>query len=106
MEIKPLPHRILIRRDPVVEQIGKIIVPDTSQDLQVSTGTVVAVFDPTIIVDDVSSDALGLLVEVGQRVLFGRYAGSNLNEEGINIEDKEDLVIMQQSEIMAVLEEE
>ena len=95
MKFRPLHDRVLIRR---VEQDAKtpggIIIPDTAKEKPVE-GEVVAV-GPGARGEDGTLHALD--VKAGDRVLFGKWSGTEIKLDG------EDLIIMKESDIMGVLE--
>lgn len=89
MNIKPLADRVLILPAPAEEKtIGGIIIPDTAKEKPLQ-GKVVAVGNGTKDEE--------MLISVGDQVLYGKYAGSELEFEG------EKYLIMRQSDVLAVL---
>ena len=91
MNIKPLADRVLI--EPAAAEtktIGGIIIPDTAKEKPLQ-GTIVAVGNGT-------KDEEMILKE-GDKVLYGKYAGTELHYEG------EDYLVMKQSDIIAVIDE-
>jgi chaperonin GroES len=95
MQVRPLHDRVLIKRIEEKEMVkGGIIIPDTAKEKPME-GEVVAV-GPGKIQDDGKRAAMD--VKAGDRILFGKYAGTE-----IKIDD-EDFVIMREEEILAVLE--
>ncbi len=95
MHVRPLHDRVLVKRVEEKEVVkGGIIIPDTAKEKPME-GEVVAV-GPGKIQDDGKRAALD--VKAGDRILFGKYAGTE-----IKIDD-EDYVIMREEEILAVLE--
>ena len=95
MSFRPLHDRVLIRR---VEQdqktAGGIIIPDTAKEKPME-GEVVAV-GPGARSEDGAIHALD--VKVGDRVLFGKWSGTEIKLDG------EELIIMKESDIMGILE--
>ena len=95
MKLRPLQDRVLIRR---VEQEAKtrggIIIPDTVQEKPME-GEVVAVGPGA---RDESGILYPLDVRAGDRVLFGKWSGTEVRLDG------EDLMIMKESDIMGVIE--
>jgi len=85
MNIQPLDERVLVEPQDAEEKVGSIIIPDTAKE-KPSMGKVVAVG---------TDEELQKLVKVGDRVLFGKYAG-----EEIKIEGKKHLIISR-SDILA-----
>jgi len=95
MRVRPLHDRVLIKRIEEKEVVkGGIIIPDTAKEKPME-GEVFGV-GPGKIQDDGKRAAMD--VKVGDRILFGKYAGTE-----IKIDD-EDYVIMREEEILAVLE--
>jgi len=96
MRLRPLQDRVLIRRiEPESKTSGGIIIPDTVREKPVE-GEVVAVGPGARDADDVLR---ALDVKVGDRVLFGKWSGSEIKLEG------EDLMIMKESDVMGVIEQ-
>ena len=94
MKVRPLHDRILVKRIEEKEVVkGGIIIPDTAKEKPME-GEVVAV-GPGKLLEDGKRAPID--VKVGDRVLFGKYAGTE-----IKIED-EDYAIMREEEILAVL---
>lgn len=90
MNIKPLADRVLISPTPVEEVTAAgIIIPDTAKEKPLR-GTVVATGNGTKDED--------MVVKSGDEVLFGKYAGSEIELDGTKY------LIMRQSDILAVLE--
>ncbi len=95
MKIRPLHDRVLVKR--VEEQEvhrGGIIIPDTAKE-KPQEGKVVAVGDGKVLEN---GKRVPLDVKAGDRVLFGKYSGSE-----VKIED-EDYLILKEEEILGVLE--
>lgn len=89
MNIKPLADRVLIRPAAAEEKsVGGIIIPDTAKEKPLK-GEVVAVGTGT------KDEAME--VKVKDHVLFGKYAGTELELEG------EKFLIMRQSDILAII---
>ena len=89
MNIKPLADRVLVVPAPAEEKtIGGIIIPDTAKEKPLK-GEVVAVGNGT--------KAAEMIVKVGDTVLYGKYAGTELELEGNKY------LIMRQSDILAIL---
>ena len=95
MKIKPLHDRVLVRR---IEEEGKttggIIIPDTAKE-KPSEAKVIAV-GPGVRGEDGKLQPLG--VKKGDRVLFGKWSGSEVRVDG------EDLLIMKEPDIMGIIE--
>ncbi len=89
MNVKPLSDRVLVLPNPAEEKTaGGLFIPDTAKEKPLA-GKVVAVGPGTAEVK--------MEVEVGDTVLYGKYAGTELHIEG------NDYLIMKQSDIMAVV---
>ena len=95
MGFKPLHDRVLIRRVGEEEKsAGGIIIPDTAQE-KPSEGVVVAV-GSGVRADDGSIRKLD--VKAGDRVLFGKFGGTDVKVDG------EDLLILRETDILGVVE--
>ena len=95
MKLRPLQDRVLIRRvEPEAKTAGGILIPDTAQEKPME-GEVVAVGPG-------ARDADGRLhpldIKTGDRVLFGKWSGTEVNLDG------EDLLIMKESDIIGVVD--
>ena len=89
MNIKPLADRVLVVPAPAEEKtIGGIIIPDTAKEKPLK-GEVVAVGNGTKDEE--------MIVKVGDTVLYGKYAGTELELDGTKY------LIMRQSDILAVM---
>lgn len=96
MTLKPLYDRVVVRRlEAEATTKGGIIIPDKSAE-KPTQGEVVAVGDG--VVTD-TGELRALLVKKGDRVLFGQYAGSQVKVDG------EELLIMKESDILAIVEQ-
>ena len=94
MQIRPLHDRVLIRRlDSEEKTAGGIIIPDTAQEKPME-GEVIAAGDGA---RDENGQIQPLDVAAGDRVLFGKWAGTEVTIDG------EELVIMKESDIMGVM---
>ena len=96
MGFRPLHDRVLIRRVEAEEKTaGGIIIPDTAKEKPME-GEVVAV-GPGARGEDGKIQALD--VKTGDRVLFGKWSGTEIKLDG------EDLIIMKESDIMGILDQ-
>ena len=87
--VKPLADRVLVRPVAAEEKtVGGIIIPDTAKEKPLQ-GEVLAVGNGT-------KDEQ-MVLKVGDRVLYGKYAGTELELDG------EKLLIMRQSDVLAVI---
>ena len=89
MNIKPLADRVLILPAPAEEKVGGIIIPDTAKEKPLR-GKVVAAGNGT-------KDEEMILKE-GDTVLYGKYAGTELEYEGTKY------LMMRQSDVLAAIE--
>jgi len=97
MKFRPLPDRVVVRRiESETKSAGGIIIPDTAAE-KPQQGEVIAV-GPGARGDD--NELIAPDVQVGERVLFGKWSGTEVKIDG------EDLLIMKESDIMGVLEGE
>ena len=95
MKIRPLHDRVVVRRvEEETKTAGGIVLPDSAAE-KPSQGEVLAV-GPGKVLD--SGDTRALDVKVGDKILFGQYAGSTVKVDG------EELLILSESEIFGVLE--
>ena len=93
--IKPLHDRVLVRRIEEGEQIrGGIIIPDTAKE-KPQEGEVIAAGAGKV-KDDGGRNALD--VKAGDRILFGKYSGSEVKLDG------EEYLIMREDEILGIIE--
>jgi len=96
MKIKPLFDRVLVTRvEEDTKTKGGIIIPDTAKERPME-GKVVAVGQGKV-ADDGRVTPLG--VKAGDRVLFGKYAGTEIKIEG------EDHLILREDDILGILTE-
>ncbi len=95
MKFRPLHDRVLVRRVEQDDQTaGGIIIPDTAQEKPME-GEIVAVGSGTRTED---GKVRPLDVKAGDRILFGKYSGTEVKIDG------EELTIMRESDIMGVIE--
>ena len=93
--IRPLHDRVIVKRIEEGEQVrGGIIIPDTAKE-KPQEGEVVAVGEGKYKEDGTRQS---LDVKQGDRVLFGKYSGSEIKIDG------EELLIMREDEILGILE--
>jgi chaperonin GroES len=96
MKFRPLHDRVVVERiDADAKSAGGILIPDSAQE-KPSQGEIIAVGPG-------GRDEAGKLIPIdlkkGDRVLFGKWSGTEVKIDG------EDLLIMKESDIMGVLEE-
>lgn len=95
MKFRPLGDRVLVRRvEEATKTAGGIIIPDTATE-KPQEGEVLAVGNGAIGDDN---ERVALDVKVGDKILFGKWGGSEVKIDG------EDLLIMKESDIMGVIE--
>ncbi|WP_284283686.1 co-chaperone GroES [Mesorhizobium amorphae] len=96
MTFRPLHDRILVRRIEAEEKTtGGIIIPDTAKE-KPQEGEVLAVGPGS---RDDSGKLTELDVRIGDRILFGKWSGTEIKLDG------EDLLIMKESDVMGVIEQ-
>ena len=95
MKFRPLHDRVVVRRlDEDEKTAGGIIIPDTAKE-KPSQGEVLAVGPGA---RNEKGETVELDVKAGDKVLFGKWSGTEVKIDG------EDLLIMKESDIMGVLE--
>ncbi|MDR1026048.1 MAG: co-chaperone GroES [Lactobacillus sp.] len=96
MKIRPLHDRVVVKRlDELTKTSGGIIIPDTAKE-KPSEGIVEAVGNGLVTED---GKIVPMSVKVGDRILFGKWAGTEAKIDG------QDVLIIKESEILAVIEE-
>lgn len=88
--IKPLGNRLLVRRKKAPTSKGGILLPETAQE-KPKEGEVIAVGP--------GKDDKSMNVQVGDHVLFGSYAGTEVQSENAD----EELLILTEDEVLGVL---
>ena len=95
MKLRPLHDRIVVQRTEEEERTaGGIIIPDTAKE-KPQQGKVVAVGEGKFMDDGKRSP---LMVKEGDRILFSKYAGTEIKVEG------DELLIMREDDVLAVIE--
>jgi chaperonin GroES len=95
MAFRPLHDRVLVRRiEAAAKTAGGIIIPDTAQE-KPQEGEIVSVGSGTRAEDGIVTP---LDVKAGDRILFGKWSGSEVRLDG------EDLLIMKEADILGVVE--
>lgn len=95
MTFRPLHDRVVVRRiDEDEKTAGGIIIPDTAKEKPMQ-GEVIAVGPGA---RNEKGEIVALDVQVGDRVIFGKWSGTEVKIDG------EELLIMKESDIMGVLE--
>jgi chaperonin GroES len=94
MKIIPLNDRVLVKRTEEIQMTkGGIYIPDTAKEKPIE-GMVVAVGSGKV---SDSGERVALTVKAGDRVLFGKYAGTEIKVEG------EEHLMMREDDILAIL---
>ena len=97
MKFRPLHDRVVVKRIDAEEKTsGGIIIPDTAKE-KPSQGEVIAVGKGG---RDEAGKLIPIDVKVGERVLFGKWSGTEVKIDGV------DYLIMKESDIMGVLDAE
>jgi chaperonin GroES len=95
MKIRPLHDRVMVKRlEEERTSPGGIVIPDTAAEKPVQ-GKIVAVGKGKILED---GTVRPLDVKVGDKILFGKYSGTEVKVDG------EELVVMREEDVMAVIE--
>ena len=95
MKIRPLHDRVIVKRlEEDRTSPGGIIIPDTAAEKPVQ-GKIVAVGKGKILED---GQVRPLDVKVGDKILFGKYSGTEVKLDG------DELVVMREEDVMAVIE--
>ncbi|MCC7269040.1 MAG: co-chaperone GroES [Caulobacteraceae bacterium] len=95
MAFRPLGDRVLVRRVEEEEKTkGGIIIPDTAKE-KPQEGEVISVGPGA---RDEDGDYIKMDVKAGDRILFGKWSGTEIKLEG------EDLLIMKESDILGIVE--
>ena len=96
MKIRPMNDRVLVKRLEPKEQVrGGIIIPDTAKE-KPQEGEIIAV-GPGKRSED-GSKVQAMAVKAGDRVLFGKYAGTDVKIDDV------DYIIMREDDILGILE--
>ena len=96
MKFRPLHDRVVVRRIEAEEKsVGGIIIPDTAKE-KPSQGEVIAVGPGG---RDESGKLIPIDVKAGDRVLFGKWSGTEVKI------DAQELLIMKESDIMGIIDE-
>ena len=95
MKIRPLHDRVIVKRlEEERTSPGGIVIPDSATE-KPSQGKVVATGKGKILED---GSVRALDVKVGDKILFGKYSGTEVKVDG------DDLLVMREEDIMAVVE--
>jgi chaperonin GroES len=95
MKIRPLHDRVIVKREEQERKsAGGIVIPDTATE-KPTFGKVIAVGKGKILEN---GDVRPVDLTVGDRILFGKYSGTEVKMDG------DELVVMREEDIMAVIE--
>ena len=95
MNIRPLHDRVVVKREPPEQRsTGGIVIPDTAGE-KPTFGKVIAVGQGKILEN---GQTRAVDIKVGDRVLFGKYSGTEVKV------DNEELVVMREDDIMAIVD--
>ena len=95
MQFRPLHDRVVVKRIEAEEKtIGGIIIPDTAKE-KPQQGEIIAVGPGG---RDETGKLIPIDLKVGDRVLFGKWSGTEVKLDG------EDLIIMKESDIMGIVD--
>jgi chaperonin GroES len=95
MKLRPLQDRILVQRiEEETTTKGGIIIPDTAKE-KPAEGKIVAVGNGKVAED---GKRIALEVQEGDRILFGKYAGTEVKIEG------EEYLIMREDDVLGIVE--
>ena len=95
MKLRPLHDRVIVKRmEEERTSPGGIVIPDSAAEKPIR-GEVLAVGNGKI---QENGDVRPMALKVGDRVLFGKYSGTEVKVEG------EELLVMREDDIMAVIE--
>jgi chaperonin GroES len=96
MKVKPLNDRVLVQRTEELQVTkGGIFIPDSAKEKPIE-GKIIAVGPGKV---NESGNRLPLNVKAGDKVLFGRYAGTEIKVEG------QDYLMMREEDILAIIED-
>lgn len=94
-KIRPLSDRIVVEpKELESKTAGGIVIPDTADKDKPMQGTVIAIGNGKYI----EGKILPLQVKIGDKILFGKYAGTNIKL------DEKDYLVMREEDVMGVLE--
>ena len=95
MKITPLDNRVIVQRfETQVDRVGMIYIPDAAKE-RPNQGDVIAVGPGKRLSD---GQRCSMEVQVGDKILFGKYSGTDVKVDG------KELLIVREDEIMGVLE--
>ena len=96
MKVKPLQDRLVVKRIEEEEKTkGGIIIPDAAKEIP-QEGRVVAIGDGKVLE---SGQRVALSVKVGDKILFGKYSGTEIKIDG------DEHLILREDDVLAVIED-
>lgn len=96
MKLRPLNDRVIVKRQEEERtSVGGIMIPDSAAE-KPTRGEIIATGKGKVLDN---GEVRALQVKPGDKILFGKYAGTELNIDG------EEVVVMREEDIMAVLED-
>ncbi|MDH3588636.1 MAG: co-chaperone GroES [Gammaproteobacteria bacterium] len=96
MKLRPLHDRVIVRRlEEETKSPGGIVIPDTAAE-KPSRGEIIAIGNGKVLEN---GDVRPLALKKGDKVLFGKYSGTEVKIEG------EDILVMREDDVMAVLDD-
>jgi len=95
MQLKPLHDRLVVRAQAAeTKSAGGIVIPDNAQE-KPTTGEVLAV-GPGRVTQE--GQTVAMTVKVGDRVMFGKFSGTNIKVDG------EEITVLREEDIFAIVE--
>jgi chaperonin GroES len=96
MNIRPLHDRVIVKREEEeTRTAGGIVIPDTATKEKPIRGVVIAIGTGKILDN---GDVRAIAVKAGDKVLFGKYAGTEIKVDG------EDLLVLREEDLIGVIE--
>jgi chaperonin GroES len=95
MKIRPLHDRVIVKRVEEERTASGIVIPESASAEKPDQGVIEAVGNGKILED---GNTKALDVKVGDKVLFGKYAGQTVKVDG------KELLVMREDDIMAIIE--
>ena len=95
-KIRPLADRLVVKELPREERVGSLFIPQTASDQHPVRRAEVVAVGPGRVTD--SGKLIEPRVKTGDKVLFGKYSGSEIKVDG------EELLIMREEDILGVVE--
>lgn len=92
----PLYDRVIVKRDEAPDQVGRIIIPDAAKE-KMQRGEVVAAGDGRV--SDLTNEIRPMKVKAGDKVIFGKYTGDDIEIDGVK------LLMMREDQIYGIINE-